>query len=171
MGDDGKRNWFSTLPGILTSAGGFVAALTGLLVALNQVGVLPVRTKPVATVATSAPKPAEGKAYVVWHAALSGGSWRLASAEYPGNDPCTSTDRTSGGTAADSAMLKTVRDYYAAWNDRRLDDAWALLTPSYQSANETTWRATHSTDSALRLSSDCVLSDSRVGLTVVSTPR
>jgi hypothetical protein len=47
--DDSKRNWWTTLPGILSSFGGFVAALTGLLVALNQTGVLPVKTAPAAT--------------------------------------------------------------------------------------------------------------------------
>jgi hypothetical protein len=52
---DDKRNWWTTLPGILSSFGGFVAALTGLLVALNQTGVLPVKTAPAGTPTPSAP--------------------------------------------------------------------------------------------------------------------
>ena len=175
--DDGKRNWFSTLPGVLTSAGGFIAALTGLLVALNQLGVLPVKTKTVGqgtsvTASTStASTSAEQKNYVVWHVAMIGGSWHLASVEYPGFDPCPTAGAATPGAVADEAKLKAVRDYYAAWNDRRLDDAWALLSPSYQDAYRTTWRATHTVDNGLRLSSDCKLSGARVGVTVVSTSR
>jgi hypothetical protein len=44
-------NWWITLPGILTAAAGFLTALTGLIIGLNQAGILPVRTKPVASAA------------------------------------------------------------------------------------------------------------------------
>jgi hypothetical protein len=44
-------NWWSTLPGLLTGAGAFVTALTGLLVWLNQAGIWPVKTVSIATAA------------------------------------------------------------------------------------------------------------------------
>jgi hypothetical protein len=166
---DQQRNWFTTLPGILTSAGGFVAALTGLLVALNQVGILPVKTTP-AVRATGTPASGEKTAYVVWHMKRAGDAWQLDEAEYPPADPCATGSRASPGGPA-PAMLKAVRDYYAAWNDRRLDDAWALLSPDYQRKNKGAWRANHSLDQGIRLASDCVLPDLLVGMTVVFTPR
>jgi hypothetical protein len=45
----GSSSWWNTLPGILTAAAAFITALTGLIIGLNHVGVLPVTTKPVAT--------------------------------------------------------------------------------------------------------------------------
>ena len=168
---ESKQNWFSTLPGLVTAGGTFIAAVTGLLVTLNQVGILPVKTEPAKPTPAVAQAPTEHVNYVVWHMAMMGGSWRLNSVEYPGSDPCNSIDRRARPSGAEKAMLKTVRDYYGAWNDGRLDDAWALLSPSYQRQYETTWRATHTVDNGLRLSSDCVLSDSRVAVTVRSTPK
>jgi hypothetical protein len=171
--EDPQRNWFTTLPGILTSAGGFVAALTGLLVALNQVGVLPVKTSP-AVSASSAPGGArtagEETSYVIWHMAMAGGAWLLDDVEYPPVDPCAggaARSKDAGG----AAMLNSVRDYYGAWNDRRLDDAWALLSAQYQQKTRGAWRAYHSIDRSVRLSSDCVLPGSLIGMTVVSSAR
>jgi hypothetical protein len=166
--NDAHRNWWTTLPGILTSGGGFIATLTGLLVALNQAGVLPVKT---------AAAPATGPAgeqtyYIAWHMKTApGGSWQLDDAESLPVDPCNAGDGSSPVPRTTNAMVKAVRDYYAAWNDRRFDDAWALLSVPYQQKKKGTWRAEHSGDKAIRLSSDCVLADSVVGMTVVSTPR
>ena len=39
MADDQQHSWWKSLPGILTAATGFVAALSGLVAGLNQLGV------------------------------------------------------------------------------------------------------------------------------------
>lgn len=40
-----SQSWWQTIPGILTATAGIIAAATGLVVALNQAGILPVQHK------------------------------------------------------------------------------------------------------------------------------
>ncbi len=47
MADEPKQNWLHTLPGILTATGTLLGAVTALLLALNQIGLLGGSSKPV----------------------------------------------------------------------------------------------------------------------------
>lgn len=46
-----RANWWATLPGLLTAVAGFLTALTGMLVFLNQAGIWPVKTQALPTLA------------------------------------------------------------------------------------------------------------------------
>lgn len=50
-------NWWQTIPGILTATAAVITAVTGLILALNQTGILDFRGRP-DPAAASAPKPA-----------------------------------------------------------------------------------------------------------------
>jgi hypothetical protein len=56
--DDPKQPWHKTLPGVLTAATGFIAALSGLVAGLNQLGVFRQEPPPSAVVGMS-PTPSD----------------------------------------------------------------------------------------------------------------
>jgi hypothetical protein len=59
--DPKPQRWWSTLPGILTALAALITAMTGLVAALYQTGVLGSKAKPAVEISQSAPKgsPAE----------------------------------------------------------------------------------------------------------------
>lgn len=56
MADGPRESWWKSLPGLLTAATGFVAALSGLVAGLNQLGVFR-RDQPAPQVVSTAPGP------------------------------------------------------------------------------------------------------------------
>jgi hypothetical protein len=55
--DEPKQPWYKSVPGILTAATGFIAAMSGLVAGLNQLGVF--RREPPPAVVGAAPAPAD----------------------------------------------------------------------------------------------------------------
>ena len=55
MADEQKHPWYKSVPGVLTAATGFVAALSGLVAGLNQLGVFKREPAPVTVVAPAPP--------------------------------------------------------------------------------------------------------------------
>ncbi|HUR93386.1 MAG TPA: hypothetical protein VMY76_02300 [Gemmatimonadales bacterium] len=56
MADEPKQSWWKSLPGILTTATGFIAALSGLVAGLNQLGLFK-RAEPATPIQVAAPAP------------------------------------------------------------------------------------------------------------------
>lgn len=80
--------------------------------------------------------------WVVWTLTREGGGYRLDSVYYPdGDDVCNTLHGTFGRP---DGRDHAVRAYYDAWSDGRLDDAWRLLSPRYQSSyTKPRWLAEH----------------------------
>jgi hypothetical protein len=61
VADEPKQPWYKSVPGILTAATGFIAALSGLVAGLNQLGAFR-REPPASAVVGTAPAPADNTA-------------------------------------------------------------------------------------------------------------
>jgi hypothetical protein len=86
VADEPKQPWYKSIPGILTAATGFIAALSGLVAGLNQLGAF--RREPPAAVVGSPPTPAD-------HTAQDS----LSSGARHGNDSAALRSTTSPATA------------------------------------------------------------------------
>lgn len=86
MADEPKQPWYKTVPGTLTAATGFIAALSGLVAGINQLGLFK-REQP-APQAASAPAPA-ASAPVAPSTVASGGSSNAGGSSAKGEESST----------------------------------------------------------------------------------
>jgi hypothetical protein len=107
--------------------------------------------------------------YVIWELTPDKGMWLLNAPYYPQTDPC---HLASKPYPTSNAMLKTVYQYYADWNNGDIDEMWSLLSANFQAIDShDQWKEQHSMDKFIKVSSACTLGDRSVGITVISSPK